>query len=254
MPRYYNGALLFKDVIMPDIEQQKQFYNERWKGLKPLGSYKLQRTQYIMEVLSGIRREMEGELKLLDLGCGDGRLVPLWQSITAADAQGIELSPHAVQTAMEMFPTIKYTQGDATHTPYQDEEFDIVICQEVIEHIEDQAQLIKECSRILKKDGWLILTTPNRYYFDRRKGGNYSTQPIEKLLNKDELIDLLRSRFEITQYDTVIYAGGDYGVYKVFTNRYLMSAMRHAGLINQWKRTLLKKGLGLHMIATCRRK
>ena len=48
---------------------------------------------------------------------------------------------------------------------------------------------ISECSRILKSDGYLILTTPNKYYFDRVKGGNYSKQPIENLFTIDEIIN-----------------------------------------------------------------
>lgn len=254
MPRLITGHSFLKHIVMSDLESQKQFYDEYWRGMKPLSSYKLQRVEYITGKLNDIRKATKDDIKLLDLGCGDGRLVPLWQSITAGEAHGLELSPEAVKTAQSMFSTVTYKQGNATETPYADNEFDVIVCQEVIEHVEEQQKLINECSRLLKKNGWLIITTPNRYYFDRRKGGNYSKQPIEKLLNKNELLTLLRNSFNLADYDTVIYAQGDFGAYRVLTNRYLLGALRRTGYLPKWKQLLLSKGLGLHMIATCRKK
>lgn len=241
-------------MIDNNIQQQKDFYNEYWRDMKPLSSYKAQRTVWIIEQLISIRRQLESEKPaLLDLGCGDGRLVPQWQSVTGGEAYGLELSPEAVRRAQEMYPTIKYTEGDATNTPYEAEQFDIIICQEVLEHIEDQQKMINECSRILKKKGYLILTTPNKFYFNRRKGGNYSTQPIENIIDKHTLHSLLKGKFKVTDYTTLIYARGDNGVYNLITNKILLAALRRIGAEGNWKRYLLKKGYGLHMAVVCRK-
>lgn len=238
-----------------NIQEQKNFYDAYWKDMAPLSSYKLQRMVWITEKLTFIRKQLKSQTPvLLDLGCGDGRLVPVWQSIVSGEAYGLELSPKAVEVASRMFPSVNYTEGDATNTPYENDKFDIIICQEVIEHVEEQQKLIDECGRILKKGGYLILTTPNKYYFDRRNGGNYSNQPIENIIDKKRLIALLEATFRVQSYTTIIYAKGDKGIYKVLTNRYLLATLRRVGLLSNWKNYLLKKGYGIHMAVICRKK
>lgn len=237
------------------LHEQKDFYDRYWRDMKPIGSYKLMRTQWIANMLQLLcRQNNKKQLQLLDLGCGDGRLAPFWQSVTGAETYALELSPMAVEKAQRLFPSVIYTQGDATNTPYENQVFDIIVCQEVLEHIEQQALLINEAARILKPGGQLILTTPNKFYFDRRKGGNYSQQPIENIIDKEELIKLLNTQFNITHFETVIYAKGDYGIYKLLTNRYLLAILRRLHLENGWKRRLLKRGYGLHLAVVCTRK
>lgn len=238
-----------------NIEQQQNFYNAYWSGMQPLGSYKIERAKWIMDALLRLRKKIGNtDTCLLDLGCGDGRLVPLWQSITGAETYGLELSPIAVQTAQQMFPLVRYKEGDATHTGYDNAHFDIVVCQEVLEHIEEQDKLVNECSRIVKNGSYLVLTTPNKYYFDRRKGGNYSQQPIENIIDKTTLYKLLSPHFVIESFETLIYAAGDYGIYKFITNRYWLGLLRRLGVLNAWKRYLQKQGYGLHMAVVCRKK
>ncbi|MCB9044520.1 MAG: class I SAM-dependent methyltransferase [Chitinophagales bacterium] len=237
------------------LQAQKDFYDRYWQGMQPLGSYKLNRAKWIMDKLLMVRKKSAGAaLKLLDLGCGDGRLVPLWQAITGAEAHGLDLSPGAMQVAGQLYPGIIYKDGDGTQTGYPANSFDIIICQEVLEHIEEQEMLIDECSRILKHDGWLILTTPNKFYFDRRKGGNYSEQPIENIIDKKALLQLLSAHFEVLSYETLVYAKGDLGIYQLLTNRYLLAILRRFAMEQTWKNKLLRKGYGLHMAVVCRRK
>lgn len=237
---------------LKNIQEQKEFYNEYWRDMKPISSYKAQRAVWIIEQLVQIRKKIQtGTPALLDLGCGDGRLVPQWQSVAGGLAFGLELSPEAVAKAQEMYPSVVYTEGDATKTPYDDAQFDIIVCQEVLEHVEEQEQLIKECNRILKEGGYLILTTPNKFYFDRRNGGNYSKQPIENIIDKKELYTLLKPYFNIETYITLIYAKGNRGVYNAATNRLLLALLRRIGFDGNWKKYLLKKGYGLHMAVVC---
>ncbi|MCB0700223.1 MAG: class I SAM-dependent methyltransferase [Chitinophagaceae bacterium] len=237
-----------------DIQQQKTFYDAYWKDMAPLSSYKLQRMAWITECLVSIRKNIDNKTPtLLDLGCGDGRLAPLWQSIIGGDTYGLELSPKAVEVANKMFPSVKYTEGDATNTPYDSNTFDVIVCQEVLEHVEEQQKLVDECNRILKKGGYLILTTPNKFYFDRRDGGNYSNQPIENIIDKTQLLELIQPAFAILSYTTLIYAKGDKGIYKTITGRYLLAMLRRMGFIDRWKKRLLKKGYGLHMAVVCQK-
>lgn len=193
------------------ISEQKQFYNEYWSKRDAVSYSKRTRIVTILRKLAP-KCKPGTNPKILDLGCGDGRSVAVWSLLGVPF--GLELSPKAVIEANKSFPQLTIVEGDATRTPFKDHFFDVVISQEVIEHVEEQELLIKECNRILKSDGWLILTTPNKYFFDRRKGGNYSNQPIEKVIGAKLLSSIVRMNgFNIAEIVSIVPKRGDYGIY-----------------------------------------
>lgn len=200
-----------KLILLMIFKEQKDFYNEYWKNRDAISYSKRSRLIAIMKKLSPYCKPGTN-LKILDLGCGDGRSVAIWSLFGVPF--GLELSPEAVREANKCYPEFKIIEGDATNTPFEDNSFDVVINQEVIEHIENQESLLQECHRILKNGGHLILTTPNKYYFDRRKGGNYSNQPIEKIIGPRYLSSIIsKSGFLPLEIESIIPKKGDYGVY-----------------------------------------
>ena len=91
---------------------------------------------------------------VLDIPSGDGRATNIFK------AQGAKV------ISLDIFPRSEksYTShyGDMSEKlDVDDNAVDIIICQEGIEHVSDQYGLLKEFNRILKKDGELIITTPN---------------------------------------------------------------------------------------------
>jgi SAM-dependent methyltransferase len=54
-------------------------------------------------------------------------------------------------------------QADITDLGFADERFDVVVCSHVLEHVENDAQALREIFRVMKYDGWALLQTP----FDR---------------------------------------------------------------------------------------
>ncbi|MEK7849981.1 MAG: class I SAM-dependent methyltransferase [Candidatus Omnitrophota bacterium] len=100
---------------------------------------------------------------VLDIGCG-ARKGPLLLSQNAKEVVGSDISKEAVSYCNRKWraPNIKYLVSDALDLPFGDSVFDVVLAFEVLEHIGQQAQLLKEVRRILKKDGLFILSTPNR--------------------------------------------------------------------------------------------
>ena len=51
--------------------------------------------------------------------------------------------------------------ADATKLPFDAHRFDVVILSEVLEHVIDQKRCVQEIYRVLKPNGYLMLTTPN---------------------------------------------------------------------------------------------
>jgi SAM-dependent methyltransferase len=54
-------------------------------------------------------------------------------------------------------------EAAAEALPFPDEHFDVVICRELIEHVQDTDAVFVEMKRVLKRGGYLLITTPNAY-------------------------------------------------------------------------------------------
>ncbi len=229
---------------IPSLQEQELFYNEYWSRHRPYGRFKTARVARIIEYLSEIKKKRIGS-EILDLGCGDGRSVPIWNVF--GRATGIDLSAAAVEQAGRNFPGLKFVCGDAVHSPFEDNSFDIVISQEVVEHIENQTAYVDECHRLLRKDGYLVLTTPNKYYFDNLKGGNYSKQPIEKIMTSAELHRLLKNKFQVIRMESVVIAPADFGIYRFFYSRIIINLFKLLKM-DFLRRELIRRNLlGVHL-------
>jgi 2-polyprenyl-3-methyl-5-hydroxy-6-metoxy-1,4-benzoquinol methylase len=239
-----------KDNI-PSLEDQGFFYDQYWSGLRPYGRFKVERVAKIMEYLSEVRKKKIGS-EILDLGCGDGRSVAIWNVF--GKATGIDLSVNAVSNAKKSFPGIQFYSGDAVNTNFDSNSFDIIVSQEVLEHIEVQENYISECTRLLRDDGYLILTTPNKYYFDRVRGGNYSRQPIENILTPVQLRNLLEPNFKIIKEESVVMAPGHHGIYRILYNKFVVSFFKLTKLDFIRRELVYRNMLGLHICVLARKK
>ena len=92
---------------------------------------------------------------VLDLPCGEGaftkRMLESGADVFSADFLNILRIPH------EQFSVVDMNQ----RLPYADAAFDAVVCIDGIEHIERPFDFIRECQRIIRKGGVLIISTPN---------------------------------------------------------------------------------------------
>jgi ubiquinone/menaquinone biosynthesis C-methylase UbiE len=106
---------------------------------------------------------------ILDLGCGSGNiLIDLSKKVKIA--YGADISSNALnfiskRIEKENIKNIKLVKIESQELPFENSFFDKIIATELIEHLEDPSYLIKECFRILKLNGLLILTTPNYHSF-----------------------------------------------------------------------------------------
>ncbi|MGB9715441.1 MAG: class I SAM-dependent methyltransferase [Thermodesulfovibrionales bacterium] len=101
--------------------------------------------------------------RILELGCGVGGNAPLIKD--CKEYIGTELSEIALERARESFgkkPNFKFIPMDAMDLKFDNNQFDIVIATEVIEHLPNAQKMLKESFRVLKPGGKLLISSPNR--------------------------------------------------------------------------------------------
>ena len=156
MDKNYAQYLLYKtrenyDLIAEPFSGTRQFI---WEDLKPLAEY-----------------VKDGD-KVLDVGCGNGRLLELFQGKNV-DYIGVDSSEELIKIAKNKaknkYPQAKFLAGDALNLPFANQSFDKVFSVAVLHHIPSEEMRLKflsEASRVLKPQGRIILTT---WYLLRKK-------------------------------------------------------------------------------------
>lgn len=131
--------------------------------------------------------------KVLDLACGEGYGSALIAR-SACEVIGMDICADTIHRARGLYshPNLVFTIGSMESIPLQDT-FDVIICFEAIEHIENHDLLCKEVKRLLKQEGIFILSTPNKWVYS--ENGKTNNPYHLKELDLNELQALLAHYF-----------------------------------------------------------
>lgn len=151
--------------------------------------------------------------RVLDVGCGSGVMLERMKSL-GWDVDGVEVDPGGVAAARAR--GVRVRQGSLVDAKFPDNHFDAVHSAHVIEHVYDPVALLRECFRVLKPGGQLVILTPNIASFGHRHFG-------EAWLNLDPPRHLMlfnarnlraaaeKEGFKITRLDSTIRSAWVYG-------------------------------------------
>lgn len=169
-----NGAYHWKQT-------KKSLFNDQYNPLLE-GRYSA--------LLKAIPHFPDQTVRFLEIGCGDGYLIHLLNADKNRLNYGLEYDIDGVKLAHDTLLTHNsnsmVTQGTVYQTPFKDHSFDVVILADVIEHLENESQVIKEVHRILRPGGFLIISTPNRQsegMWDNNHVREYNPSEIQSALN-----------------------------------------------------------------------
>lgn len=181
-----------------------------------------QKNNFLLEKIAVIMAN-ENKGKMLDLGCGNGdysvRLKNLGFDVIGGDID---------EKRFRYQGQIPFKHCDITkEMPFLDNHFDYVLLMEVIEHLRNPYKVLPEINRIIKKDGYLILSTPNilslksrfRFLFE----GSYEyfrEPPLDQAKNPREVIfnlHLFPYRYHELEY---LLSACGFKVSDVFTSIY----------------------------------
>ena len=100
--------------------------------------------------------------RVLEHGCGIGTFSAQIGSRYGAQIEAFDIEPERVQVAREHTPHALVAAAE--HLPYRSNWFDVVLSQDVLEHVADDRVSAAEIVRVLKPGGRAIILVPNRWY------------------------------------------------------------------------------------------
>ena len=99
--------------------------------------------------------------RILDVGCGLGMYVSRFRDFSD-DVYGVDVDPDKIERASSWLPNLHVSPAE--ELPFESECFDVILLNEVIEHVDDDRATMREAYRVLAPGGHIIIYAPNRLY------------------------------------------------------------------------------------------
>lgn len=174
------------------------FYDEMWRSYAHLDAVSPAAFHRRRMVVRLAARAARGASAILDVGCGQGELLKeLSAALPSASVSGADLSEQSIADSREKNPDYDLFVMDLTDGDFEQKyrerlgRYDLVVCSEVIEHIEDDGLAVRRLRSLLSPGGHLILTVPGGRMsrFDKVIGHyrHYRPRDLERLMRTNRL-------------------------------------------------------------------
>ena len=128
---------------------------------------KLSQLSVIIKYVKKLTKE-EKSIRILDYGCGGGRLITYLRILGYKNLNGVDVKSqkemsnlNAIHNNMGFDCDVFFTY-DGNTLPFDDTSFDVIVSQQVLEHVKDVEKYFSECKRILSPKGKILLDFPHR--------------------------------------------------------------------------------------------
>ncbi len=115
------------------------------------------RRKILDSLIGNIDLESEHMPRILDAGCSVGTTLSFLQRY--GDAHGLDVCVEALRICCRQNLS-NILQADARNLPFLKESYDLLVALDLLEHLENADQCLKEFNRVLKKGGYLIISVP----------------------------------------------------------------------------------------------
>jgi O-antigen biosynthesis protein len=195
--------------------------------------------------------------RLLSIGCGSGATEKhIKELYRIAEVSAFEREGSVSDTLRSNVDSVNIGNVEENPLPYPDEHFDAVLTLDVLEHLVDPEKILKECKRVMKPDGVLIVSIPNIRHHEillRLSAGDFYSRPegildythLHFFTNKTIIDMLTRNGFTIEvfrrKYQIYLYrARNRFYLYlqkiheRLASHRWFYSMLDHVPLIREY--------------------
>lgn len=166
-------------------QYNRETYDRLWEDLAPFTRYNpgsRHRRRWLFAQLDALTRA--GAVRsVLDVGCGNAETLRLARARYPKVERwvGVDLSAETVRRNAERYEGFEFLAADL-HREAPPVRADVVLCSEVVEHMDDRAQGFAHLVELLAPRGHLLLTTPTGHVFATEKYFGHTTHPTREEL------------------------------------------------------------------------
>ncbi|MHC4398799.1 MAG: class I SAM-dependent methyltransferase [Planctomycetota bacterium] len=131
-----------------------------WANNRSIRPIYARRYRFIRDCIERARARLGERLRLLDAGCGDGYWLARLEEIPGLALCGVDYNELRLSRARQVAPEADLRHGDLKAFG-ADEPFDVVLLSQVVEHVEDDVELLRAVYHMVVPEGVVILGTPN---------------------------------------------------------------------------------------------
>ncbi len=148
--------------------------------------------------------------KVLDCGCGVGFFGEQARK-RGGKVVGLDFSAVALQLCRERLPGMAVLRGDATVLPFRDAEFDVVLLNDIIEHLAEEPgeRMMREVFRVLRPGGHLVVDTDNDAFLMHKKGFRRLNDWLEKDTPQRQALREIKKTYNAPTLHIRIYAASE---------------------------------------------
>ncbi len=189
----------------------KNFDNSSNKYRFPKKKYNEDIRKFIADNINQLKQDST----ILDAGCDTGYLSN--QFLSKHRIIGVDRNRDSIESCRKNYPEGQYEVADLSVLPFQDNFFDAIIFNMIIEHIREQDKVLPELYRVMKKQGVMLITTPNYanllwviieniwFRFFERDFKPYSREVHPNRFNSKILRECLLKYFEVLNINEITY-------------------------------------------------
>jgi ubiquinone/menaquinone biosynthesis C-methylase UbiE len=176
----------------------KDYYENEYGKINKKGNKKL-KFSLRGKLLFNLANQPKNK-KILDVGSSFGDITKYF--IKNNEVIALDFNKHAIDFMKEKYDVKGFVKDfDGKKLPFKDNSFDVVIFGEMIEHLFFYDETVRECSRVLKKGGLFVGSTPNAFnirarlgFLLNRPGRTFNYDHI-RFFNKNVLLSVLNKYF-----------------------------------------------------------
>lgn len=146
-----------------------------------------------------LARTLVTGLHVLDIASGEGYGSAMLAE-TALHVTGVDIAPDAVAHARQRYlrPNLQYLEGSCSAIPLPDHSIDAIVSFETIEHHDQHTEMMQEITRVLRPNGLLIISSPDKQHYS--VGPAFHNEYHVKELYENEFRNLLGQYFSHCRY------------------------------------------------------
>jgi SAM-dependent methyltransferase len=160
------------------VSVNKRRNYQKYANPNPLQRWLLNKFQLrVADLVAFSVGHKDGAPCVLDVGCGEGYVLEyLRERQPQVRFCGVDLDSEALKLAKARNTDVPFYRGDALNLPFADSSFNLVMCLEVLEHLESPWLAVEELARVSSRD--LLVSVPNHPFFSLAnflRGKNWPT-------------------------------------------------------------------------------